>query len=500
MQHPGNLLTIIMMVVVLNLLPATGILSQTVSPNIRLNDVIDVDASTEGSRCITVVDDIIYTVWSDKREGIGNIYFSKSTDGGENFLSDVIVSYNSSTVNYAFPSIAVTSAGVIYIAWNKITGTSWDEYNICFTKSVDGGSTFLPQTDITTTNSFVYSSICADGDNVYIFYGDLIGYPLVEYYLVRSDDGGSSFKTPLKVNDAGCVASVEVDGVTSIAIDGSGNIYLTWIDGRRATGNGDIYFAKSTDNGVSISSNVMVNDILSAGVDAIQYKPKISLGATNEVYISFADKRLGDDWVDNRIYLSVSSDGGASFSPEVLLAGYDGICNNHDLMANNDKLSVVLYALFDVNWGIWLLESADGGSTFSTPVAMNDALPNDAGDPHIFLSSDGNAYVIWVDHRTGISDNAYFSRTTIVSNSDDISSGKSVVVYPNPTDDYFTIDLGSTFKNISLNILNIKGQVIHKQKNQDTQKLIIDEALPPGVYFINIEYDKKVTALKLIIN
>jgi len=44
----------------------------------------------------------------------------------------------------------------------------------------------------------------------------------------------------------------------AVATDGSGNVYAVWQDLRN--GNWDIYFAKSTDGGVTFGTNVRVDD------------------------------------------------------------------------------------------------------------------------------------------------------------------------------------------------------------------------------------------------
>jgi hypothetical protein len=490
------------------LLLSAGIHAQTISPNVKVNNSTAKDAATEGDRCIDVVDDVIYTVYSDERTGtdIRNIYFSKSTDGGETFSAGVSLNTSIATEQNIWPSIAVSSTGVIYVAWNFVEEVVIGKgveyyYDVFFSKSTDGGTSFSTPVAITNTHSFVFPCIGVSGSNVHIFYADAAAYPLADYYLVSSADGGDNFGSPVQVNDGACVEDIEkYESLTALAMDGSGNIYLAWLDGRRTDGNGDIFFAKSTDHGTTIGTNVMVNDVsVPENANAIQYKPRITAGGTNKVYVSFIDLRLGTEWDDNRAYLSVSSDGGANFATEV--SPHDHTCYHHNLMANSDgKLSAVISTFMDTHWGLWLVESDDDGTTWNTPVAFTGVLDEDGEDPHIFLDADGYAYAVWSDDRSGNFE-VYSSRVTILSGTNsEIFSDSEISIYPNPAGDRFTIDLGMNCRNISMEILNTQGQTVYNQQYYNTQEINVDAGLSPGIYILKIIADGRISALKLVKN
>ncbi|MFH2142338.1 MAG: sialidase family protein [Bacteroidota bacterium] len=408
----GKTATFIVISVIAYLFSYGSIQAQVVFPNIQVNDLDSADASPDGYKSITVIDDTVYVVWTDKRNNhIPNIFFSKSIDGGQSFSTDIQVYNGPDSIGHVAPSVAVDEWGVIYVAWTALSNN--DQYwNIWMAKSVDGGSSFQTPQIITNTNSFFLPSVGLFNNNIYVFYADLAGYPYADYYFSRSVNGGASFETPVQVNDVPCVSEVS-DFISAMTVDASGNIYLAWVDGRRTNSHGDICFAKSTNNGVSFSSNVIVNDISSIYADSVQYMPSIAVGSANKVYITFTDQRLGnDDWPSNRVYLSVSDDGGSTFAPEVLLAGHDDICKFHDITAStNDKISVAICSnVVPYGWAIWLFESFDGGINFAAPVALCDTLNNSYSDLRMFMTSDENVYAVWKDERIGMGlTNVYFS-------------------------------------------------------------------------------------------
>ncbi|MDA3881149.1 MAG: BACON domain-containing carbohydrate-binding protein [Prolixibacteraceae bacterium] len=398
---------------VLFLLLLSSINAQVVAPNVRVNDVSNVNADLVGGRSMDVLNDSVYIVWSDTRNSeIPNIFFSKSIDGGQSFLPGVNIIPEGT---HLWPSIAVDPDGVIYVAWNNVSGTEEAPiFTIWFTKSVDGGQTFQTPIPLTNGNSEVFPFIGTHNDNVYVFYTEGINFECADYFLTRSTNKGANFETPVQVNDAPCSGTINFDICNSMAIDDAGSIYLAWVDGRRAEGNGDIYFSKSSDNGLNFSPNVMVNNINSDGADADQYLPAIAVGGTNSVYVGFVDLRLGaDDWTNNRVYLSVSENGGTSFSPEVLLAGYDGFCKGFGLSASpDDKLSIAMFGVHGIDWGLWLQESTDGGKNYTDPTKISDEVSISGGGVNIIRASNGYLNFSWTDDRTGDEEQEiYFSKT-----------------------------------------------------------------------------------------
>jgi hypothetical protein len=474
--------------------------AQTVLPNVRVNTTDYDEVSLDGvAKTIAVLNDTVYAIWQGKpTDTTSNIYFAKSINNGYSFSAELNIYQGPDSIYHASPSLAVDQNGNIYITWTAVSNNE-SYYNIWFTKSINGGSTFQTPTQITTSNSCIYSCIGAYDNNVFILYANMANYPCVDYNFVRSTDNGLLFESPIQINDAACTGSVELDGVSSLTIDTSGNIYLVWTDGRRTIGNGDIFFAKSTNDGQSFSANVMVNDVSQLGADSVQYMPSIAVEGNN-VYVSFTDKRLGSDWESNRAYMAKSNNGGSSFATESLLVGHNETCKSHDIAVSpSGKISVAICAHIVPYWGVWLYESTDGGNNFSTPVALCDSLNYDYGDINIVIDSDEEVFALWVDDREGFQ-NIYFSKTYLEVNTPETAFDNKYNLFPNPTNGPFTVNTPNNDTNIEITVYNLQGQIIFNKVHPNTSNVNIDLEMPQGVYFVAIKSNDEIKTFKLIKN
>ena len=120
----------------------------------------------------------------------------------------------------------------------------------------------------------------------------------------------------------------------------NGNVYVVWDD--NATGNYEIYFAKSTDSGNSFGKSINLSKNTGRPV-----LPNIAVSTNNTLYVS---------WTDN---------------------------------ANNTRQ----------NQNLHFAKSTDGGNSFIQPV--NIAREDVLGIPAIAASEKTNLYIIWVANFTG---------------------------------------------------------------------------------------------------
>jgi hypothetical protein len=205
-------------------------------PNVRVNDITLGPSDAHQMDPDMVIDSMgnIYLTWTDFRESAnGDIYFAKSTDGGNTFLSEIKVNDDGVDAIQTSPSIAVDSPGKIYITW------------------ID------------------------DRDNIS---GDL--------YFSRSIDGGNTFSINKKINDDPDNPFNARQDLPSIAVDNSGRIFIVWSDNRSYVSD-DIYITNSSDGGVTFSANRKVND-----VDILlQFDPAITIDSSNNIYITWSDIR-----------------------------------------------------------------------------------------------------------------------------------------------------------------------------------------------------------------
>src|SRR5262249_4785077 len=218
------------------------------------------------------------------------IFFTRSTDGGANFSALQNLSHDKrrSTI----PQIAAVGSDV-YVVWYDDTPGKND---IFFTRSTDGGASFSEPQNLSNNQANAISPlIAAEGRNVYVVWEDTSPGNF-DIFFTRSTDMGASFSVPQNLsNNRG------TSGISQIAVAGS-DVYGVWMDG--TAGNGDIFFAHSTDGGASFS--VLQNLSDNAGVSS---SPHIAVAGSN-VYVVWMDDTPGNA----DIFFASSTDGGASFS------------------------------------------------------------------------------------------------------------------------------------------------------------------------------------------
>jgi hypothetical protein len=95
--------------------------------------------------------DHLYVVWADRRTGSSRIFFASSADKGLTWTKsrEIDASTPSDSTDQFLPTVAVNSAGVVGVMWydrrNHPDNLGWD---VRFTASVDGGTTFLPSVQV----------------------------------------------------------------------------------------------------------------------------------------------------------------------------------------------------------------------------------------------------------------------------------------------------------------------------------------------------------------
>jgi hypothetical protein len=84
--------------------------------------------------------------------GTQRIYFSSSTDGGENWLPRADVSSAARGVEHAFPAIVAGNGGDVRIAWmdSRNSTRNSPNWNTYYRSSSNGGATWGEETRIST--------------------------------------------------------------------------------------------------------------------------------------------------------------------------------------------------------------------------------------------------------------------------------------------------------------------------------------------------------------
>lgn len=101
------------------------------------------------------------------------------------------------------------------------------------------------------------------------------------------------------------------------------------------------------------------------------------------------------------VLAAISSDGGKTFGPEILIAGADGREHREPAaaVAPDGKIFVAWQALTDDKDYDILLASAGPDGKFGAPVRVNSEKNGNQIFPDVASASDGSAHVVWMDNR-----------------------------------------------------------------------------------------------------
>lgn len=398
----------------------------------------------------------VHVVWFDTRDGSSQIYYKRSPDGGSTWGPDTRLSADPAGREH--PAIAVSGLNV-YVAWHDTRGA---HLNIYFKRSTDGGDTWGPDIQLTTSGTAAHSSIAASGARVHVVYGDnRDGH--AEIYTRRSADGGRTWEPEIRISDTPFES-----WVPTVTVSGD-NVYVAWVDYR--DGNEEEYFRRSTDGGVTWQPAVRLTDD-----PADSWAPSIG-AAGNTVHVVWFDRRdanIGDGDVEKKldegmalvglpsepapprdpaqyylplfdrrrqdklqkiraaapgwaqrggdpkqleailrefeqtmqawatgweIYYKRSDDGGATWGADTRLTHAPGLSARPSIAVGGMELHIVWYDQRDGNVEVYTKHSADGGTTWGADTRLTEA-PGDSMHPTLAVSGD-SAHIVWFDQRDG---------------------------------------------------------------------------------------------------
>ena len=214
----------------------------------------------------------IYVAWA--RLNTGEIRFARSTNGGASFEADYAVA----GLGGSGANIAVGIDGTVYLA--SISGTT-----ISIVSSTNGGQSFGAAKTVRTltgatgngtvrplarTNSFpVIGTSPTNANTVYAVWSEKgAGKDDSDILFARSTDSGATWGSPVRVNDDINPSATDWNSqfFPWMAVDPTdGEINIVWYDNRLdpnhtdGTPLVDLYFASSTNDGLSFGVNTRVS-------------------------------------------------------------------------------------------------------------------------------------------------------------------------------------------------------------------------------------------------
>ncbi len=256
------------------------------------------------------------------------LYFAKSNDNGTTWEREHFVDYNSKESIYLdrpkmFIDKSVSQKNSIYVVWIEMKAL---KSFIMFSKSTDGGNTFSTPSSIERDDAGYCSVICNLTGDLFIAYLKDENKICIKK---STNTGDSWFKEQgcIDINPSGIKyenqylikknvnEGIRINSEPNLAVTGENDLLLAYSAKYKNTDAADIFFAKIRNNSDSVSVPVKVN---TDGTLNDQYLPAITSDEFNNILITYQDSRNDAGNILTETYISVSTDGGISFSDEKL--------------------------------------------------------------------------------------------------------------------------------------------------------------------------------------
>jgi len=341
----------------------------------------------------------VYAVWLDDRDSHDeqDVFFSKSTDGGATWGSNVSVSNGFDRyIGLEPPALAVYPSGEIYVVWFN----AWYDcpgYALCvyMAASTDGGASFsqwqlwgsndyyeiVPNIAIDLDSGDILMAVTdhvSTGAGQYNVYGRVFDYAADQWRAQVINDTTGSADTPSRMG-------VAAQGNTG---------YIAWEDA--LDGGTRIYGDRTTDHGQHWGTDFAISP---AGVEASY--PHLALAPNGTLYAAYE--------ANDEVYLCRSTDQGQSWSTPVQVSSIPegDELGRWDLAVDGNGTVAVLWA--EGYWGtfgssnLYLSTSINGGQTF-THLQVEDDADDIASQysPAVAAtgsSDDARAVMVWGDDR-----------------------------------------------------------------------------------------------------
>jgi hypothetical protein len=239
---------------------------------------------------------------------------------------------------------------------------------------------FGHQFDISSNNgTSELPQIAVQGNNVYVVWQDNTtgNYDI---FFKHSSDNGNSFAPALNLSNNNGTSELP-----QIAVQGN-NVYVVWQD--NTTGNYDIYLQRTLSNGTKFKDQNLSNN------NGTSELPQIAVQGNN-VYVVWQDNTTGN----YEILFKRSTNYGEGFRG-VNLKNSNGTSELPQIAVQGNNVYVVWQDNTTGNYDIYLQRTLSNGTKFKYRNLSNNNGTSEL--PHLSLSSN-NIYVIWTDNsETGV--------------------------------------------------------------------------------------------------
>lgn len=308
----------------------------------------------------------------------------------------------SGPVPFAADSHISISGKNIYEVWTASLAGEWTNggrnSDIFFSKSVDNGVSFSKPIALTNYKQGIKQEprIAVSGKNMYIIWSD---YSLgaAEIYFTKSTNNGVTFSMPVALG-----TSFGAAGETTLSAFGD-NVYVLWIGSANGVTAGAVLFKTSSDGGNTFSNTTSISS------NGIASKPEMSISGNNVYVVWYNSTLTNSNVTDDQILFTRSTNNGAHFNSPINLSNNPSSFSSRPQVEASGKNVYVAWLESGPNHTLniantYFARSVDDGATFSTPIRLsNNVAANNYSfnfdTPKIASSNstyDNNVYVPWV--------------------------------------------------------------------------------------------------------
>jgi len=173
-------------------------------------------------------------------------------------------------------------------------------------------------------------------------------------FLAKSNDDGRTFTVLQKIVFAGAGTASYYDKPWLHVNPANSHVYLAWAKRSNAWGVGGaeaitIEFARSVNGGTNFSNPVQVSSFSPATGTSRSHGPQIATGPGQKVYVAWhtlEGGQLGPGFVPPKIWIAESTDGGASFGSNYLVATIQNSLPNRFVSLGVNRANGRLYVAY----------------------------------------------------------------------------------------------------------------------------------------------------------
>ena len=317
-------------------------------------------------------------VWCQEYDGTFRVYSNYSTNGGATWHNAKIIEDN---VGCVASGVQVALSGSKAVAvWTQTIGSY---YQVHANYSTDGGATWHTdqKIDYPAGSHSMGVQVAVSGTRVaVVWFHEYLG--ALHVYFNSSQDAGKTWRNyPLQIETTTDYESQ----YPHVALSGA-HIAVVWT--RTDGSNKRVFYNASADGGITWHGYDILDD--NAGYDV--YAPKVAVSGTNAVAVWEQMSSTGN-W---RIYSSYSTDGGATWQADKLVADLGTANQNKPQVVISRTRVVAVWRQANLGGAalIYSCFSPDGGANWSTAQPIETSNGFSADNPQLALTGNG-VVAVW---------------------------------------------------------------------------------------------------------